>query len=85
MDFNSLLSTIATLFILLMAGFIAGKLKIIDEIASKKLSKLIITIGQPFLIISALISAEFSKENLWLALETFVIGLIVHGIMAIVA
>ena len=54
MNFISLLNTIATLFVLIVVGFISGKLGIIDEISSKKLSKLIINIGQPFLLISSL-------------------------------
>ncbi len=85
MDFTALLNTIITLFILLIAGFIAGKLNIIDETGSKKLSRLIISIGQPFLIISSLIGAKYSVDNLILGLKTFLIGLVVHAIMAFAA
>ena len=59
MDFIALLNTIATLFVLLIGGVIASKCNIIDEVASKKLSRLIIAIGQPFLIISSLLGIEY--------------------------
>ncbi len=85
MDFTSLLNTIATLFVLMIAGFIASKCNIIDEISSKRLSKLILSIGQPFLIINSLLGVEFSKENLLLGLTTLIVGFIVHGIIAVIA
>ena len=59
MDFNALLNTIIMLFIFMTVGFVASKLNIIDEIASKRLSKLIITICQPCLIISSLLKFEY--------------------------
>ena len=85
MDFIALLNTIATLFVLLIGGVIASKCNIIDEVASKKLSRLIIAIGQPFLIISSLLGIEYSKENLLLGAKTFIIGIVVHAIMALIA
>lgn len=85
MNFAALLNTIATLFVLLIGGVIASKFNIIDEVASKRLSKLIITIGQPFLIISSLLGIDYSRENLLLGAKTFAIGIAVHVIMAIIA
>ena len=85
MDFIALLNTIATLFVLLIGGVIASKCNIIDEVASKKLSRLIIAIGQPFLIISSLLGIEYSGENLLLGAKTFIIGILVHAIMALIA
>ncbi|MBQ4113024.1 MAG: hypothetical protein IJD38_09535, partial [Clostridia bacterium] len=64
MNFSALLTIIATLFLLMACGFFARKKNIIDDIASKRLSSLIIKIGQPMMIISALVEAEFSMENL---------------------
>ncbi|MBO5415192.1 MAG: AEC family transporter [Clostridia bacterium] len=85
MDFTSLLNTIATLFILMIAGVIASKCNIIDEIASKRLSKLILSIGQPLLIINSLLGVEYSTDNLLLGLKTLGAGFIVHGIIAVIA
>lgn len=85
MNFSALLTIIATLFLLLICGFIAKKLKIIDDIASKKLSALIINIGQPMMIISALAEAEFSYENLASAGKIVLVGFGLHIFMAIIA
>ncbi|MGM9684070.1 MAG: AEC family transporter [Eubacteriales bacterium] len=85
MDFSGLLTTIATLFLLLMTGFAASKFHIIDGVASKKLSKLIISIGQPCLIVSSLVKMEYSTENLKLGLKTLALGFAVHGAMALIA
>lgn len=85
MDFNALLNTIATLFVLLLVGFGASKLGIIDEIASKKLTRLIISIGQPLLIISSLLSIEYSRDNLLLGLKILALSFSVHAVMAVIA
>lgn len=85
LDYTSLLTIIATLFLLMACGFFARKAGIIDEVASKRLSSLIINIGQPMMIIAALVKAEFSYENLRDGLLIVVIGLGVHAIMAVLA
>ena len=51
--FPSLLSIIATLFLLMVCGYICRKTKIIDNSSSKGLSRLIISVGQPMMIIAA--------------------------------
>ena len=53
MNFSALLTIIATLFLLMACGFFDRKRGIIDDVASKRLSTLIIRIGQPMMIISA--------------------------------
>ncbi len=85
MDFSAFLNTIATLFVMLGVGFAAGKLKIIDSVASKKLSNLIIQIAQPALIISSLVKMQYSAENLKLGLSSFAFGITVHLFMGCVA
>lgn len=82
MNFSQLLTVIATLFFLMVAGFVAGKLNIIDEAASKKLSKIILTIGQPCLLLSSLLKKEYSPENMKLGLLTLLFGFIFHFIVA---
>lgn len=64
MNFAALVNCVATIFFLLTTGFVLRKLKFIDDAFSKKLSTLIIKVGQPFMIINALIKCEYSKENL---------------------
>ena len=85
MDFNALLNTIITLSVLLMIGYVAAKLNIINEVASKNLSNLIIKIGNPALIISSIINMEHSAENLKLGGLTLLAGFIIHIIMAILS
>ena len=81
MNFSALLTIIATLFLLMACGFFARKKGIIDDVASKRLSTLIIKIGQPMMIISALTEAEFSYENLGDGFLYIGIGIIFHAVM----
>jgi predicted permease len=81
--FPSLLSIIITLFLLMVAGFYCRKRDIIDTVASKRLSKLIICVGQPMLIIGALSGAEFNAENLTLAWQATLVGFAAHLFMAV--
>ncbi len=58
MQFSSLVEIMVILFLLLATGFFCRKTGTIDEIASKRLSKLIVNIGQPMMIVYALVSIE---------------------------
>lgn len=84
-DFFAFLNTIITMFIILIAGYILGKIGVIDRTASKNLSKLIVMLGQPALIINAIISHRYSERNLQLAIISFIIALIMHLLMALFA
>ena len=85
MNFTALLNIIITLFLLMICGYVCRKLGIIDNAASKNLSKLIITVGQPMMIINALNNATFTPENLKIALLAALIGVGLHVIMGLVA
>ena len=98
MDFNSFLMTVITLFVLLIVGYVAGKRGIVDSVASKKFSSLIISIAQPALIIYSIISQPYYNEselamavrpifseNFKLGLKTLLLGFGVHLFMALVA
>ena len=85
MSFTSLLSTIATLALLLAAGIITGKLKIIDERSTERLSTLIVKLGQPFLIINALIGIEPTPENIRNGFLILGLGTVIHIFMAVLA
>ncbi len=85
MNFTALLTIIATLFLLMACGFYARKRGIMDDVASKRLSTLIIQIGQPMMIVSALAEAEFSMDNLKDGLIVVGLGLVLHAIMAVMA
>ena len=85
MNFTSLLNTVVSLFILLAVGFGARKTGLIDDAFSKKLSSLIVKIGQPMLIISSLIALDYSAENLRRGLIALGISFALHTFMAIAA
>lgn len=76
---------VITMFIVLIVGFVLGKIRVIDESASKSLSKLILTVAQPALIIGSITSKSYSVENLKLALLGVGFSLLLHCVMALVA
>lgn len=85
MNFTAFLSIVATMFLLLFCGCLCKKWHIIDDVASGRLSALIIKVGQPALIVSAMLSAPYSLENLRLAGYAFLLGCFLHLFMAIIA
>lgn len=81
-EITMLLSTVGTLALLLATGFAGGKLKILDETVTEKISVVVIKIVQPFLIINSFIGCEFSPENLSTGLWILLLGLGLHGVLA---
>ncbi len=80
-----LLSIILTLFLLMIVGYLCRKLGIITNESSKGLSKLIIAVGQPMMIISALEKAEYSMENLKIGWQVVLIGAVMHVLFSVMA
>ena len=85
MNFDKLYIVVATLFILLAIGFLCRKKGIIDDVASKKLSRLILSVGQPAMLISSLASADFNDENLRIALIMVILGFVYHILLAVLS
>ena len=85
MNFDKLYIVVATLFILLAIGFLCRKTGIIDDVASKKLSRLFLSVGQPAMLISSLASAEFNDENLRIALIMVILGFVYHILLAVLS
>ena len=84
-QFTEFFNLILAFFVLLMVGVVAGKTKIVDSVASKRLSALIIKIGQPALIINSLIKMEYSTSKLKLGFQTLGFGFAIHIFMALLA
>lgn len=82
MNFDRLYIVVASLFVLLAVGFLCRKVKIIDDVASKKLSRLILSVGQPAMLISSLAGAEYTEENRNTALIMLVLGFVFHAFLA---
>ena len=81
--FWDLLSIIGVLFLLMATGFLARKIGVINLESTKHLSKLIIVIGQPMMIVAALISKDFSAENLKAGLFYMALGFLLHPMLAL--
>ncbi len=81
----SFYSVVLALFVMLIIGFIARKTNIINDETSKVLSKIVIKIGQPFMILGAMVSVEFSTERLKNGFLVLGVSLLLHGLIAVVA
>ncbi len=84
-SFSSLIQIMVVLFLLLATGFGARKLGIIDDVASKRLSKLIVNIGQPMMIVCSLIKIEYSAENTKAGFTMLALGICVHILLCVMA
>lgn len=85
MNIIALLSIIGTLFLLMICGYICRRTNIINNDASKALSRLIISVGQPMMIISALYNAENTPKNLNIAWQVVLIGFGMHLLLSVAA
>jgi len=83
--FEQFLNVIATIFFLLIVGFIIQKVGIVDDVSSNRLSKLIVGIAQPMLIFSSLIGMEFSPDTAKSGFRMLLFGICVHAFMAVFA
>ena len=83
MNFDALYIVVATLTVLLAVGFLCRKVGIIDDTASKRLSKLILMVGQPAMIIYSMSSSEYSDETVNIALIMLVLGFVFHALLAL--
>ncbi|MBE6547358.1 MAG: hypothetical protein E7667_00570 [Ruminococcaceae bacterium] len=85
MNFDRLYIVIATLFLLLVCGFVLRKVRIIDDGASKKLSAIVLKVGLPCMLISSISGAEYSVANLKSAAAMIGMGFVFHLLSAAVA
>jgi predicted permease len=84
-DFSSLISTCASLFLLIALGFLLRKIHVTDEDFSKKLSTLVAKAGMPFLMIYSITGLEYSAEKLKNGVWILVFGTLAHFLMAVLA
>ncbi len=80
-NIGDLIPTSFCLFLLILAGFIARKRKILDETLTKGLSIVVAKIGQPFLIIYSITKLDFSLLNLKNGLLVLLFGILAHACM----
>ncbi len=82
---RALIGMVACLFLLLSVGYLARRVGIIDDALSKGLSRLIIRIGQPALIINSLLRQPYSAEGSADAFRILGLGFLLHFFMAVYA
>lgn len=84
-NFSSLISTCASLLLLILLGFILRKTGVVDEDFSKKLSTLVAKAGMPCLMIYSITSLEYSSEKLRGGIVILIFGSLAHFLMAVLA
>ena len=84
-DFSSLISTCASLLLLIALGFFLRKIKILDDDFSKKLSTLVAKAGMPCLMVYSITGLEFSSEKLRGGVLILLFGSLAHILMALFA
>jgi len=85
MNFDALNVVVATLTILLVVGFFCRKVGIINDVSSKSLSKLILMVGQPAMLIYSMANAEYSEANVNMAWTMLGLGFVFHGVLAVMS
>lgn len=80
-----LIETVALMFVYLAVGFVARKTGLITDTSSKSLSKTILCVAQPFMLVNAIMTNEYSKEGLKSFGIVLIIGIIVHAVAAAIA
>jgi hypothetical protein len=63
MEFDRIINQMAILFLVIVIGYIAAKLKILDDIANQKFSKFVIHVTAPALIITS-VSGDYVIGNI---------------------
>lgn len=84
-DIGVVASAVLTLLFMVIVGYFIKKMNIVSDTMSKQLSTLVIVVGQPFMLIGALLKNEYSPELLKNGLMIIAIGLAIHALLALCA
>lgn len=85
MNFSEVLSQMGVLFLLLAIGFIAAKCHILTESSNRMLTKLILYIAQPALMLSSILAARSSVGSDAVVAQAFGFSLLLLGILFVAA
>lgn len=80
MDYNSIINQVIVLFLIMIAGYIARKSRVISKEINEGLSELLLNVTLPMLIISSF-NYDFSKEILKNALALLICSIIIHSFL----
>ncbi len=75
---------VISMFLVMAVGYLCRKIGIIDEIFSKRLSKLVLYVTQPVLIVASMIKMKSSAENNGQILLVLIISLLAHAFCAVI-
>ncbi|MBQ9748378.1 MAG: AEC family transporter [Clostridia bacterium] len=81
---GALIPTALCLFLLIVTGFSARKLRLVDDTVTKGLSVIVAKVAQPFLIIYSIVKLDYSALNLKNGLIVLGFGILLHALMALV-
>lgn len=83
-DVNTVLNVAVSMFLVMIVGYFLRKKDVIDAQFSKKLSKLVLHVTQPALIVSSMIKLQRTTENTKILGQVLLISLGVHVLAAII-
>ena len=83
MNFDALYTVVATLMLIIAVGFLCRKVGIINDVSSKNLSRLVLMVGQPAMLIYSMSNAEYNAENVNIAWTMLWLGFVYHGVLAV--
>lgn len=78
-NFEFIANHVLVIYIMLLIGFIAGKLQYLNSQSNQSMSKILLNICLPLYIISAF-NYSFSKDILFNLLIVFIFGILIHPI-----
>ncbi|MEG2539434.1 MAG: AEC family transporter [Clostridium sp.] len=84
MEYSNILNQILILFLVMAVGFVAGKKSIITQEVNYGLSKILINITLPFMIVSSF-SFEFSKEMFHTGVTLLIISMVIHLALTVIS
>ena len=85
LDALTLFDSVLSMLVPVLFGVVAFKTKLITEDFSRVLSRFVLYIAQPMLLVNSLNSVECNKENLKTALLITIASILVHAVAAAVA
>ncbi|MEF9951319.1 MAG: AEC family transporter [Clostridium sp.] len=84
MEYSKILDQIIILFLVMGVGFVAGKKNVITQEVNYGLSKILINITLPFMIVASF-SFEFSSEMLHTAMLILAISMVIHLALTLIS
>lgn len=82
-DINIVLNVVISMFFVMVVGYFLRKTDLIDGNVSKKLSKIVLQVAQPVLIVTSMMKMECTAENTKTLGKILLISLFAHSFAAL--